>query len=162
MTKWIALVTLSLLWPGSALAQKKALSPADYEEIRGLYAKYSYGFDTGDAKLVGSVYAVDGQFIVGGKVAGASREKIEGMVRPLAPGKAQMKHMPTNILIEPSEGGAKGTSYVGLVTFEAGKPPAVTGGGVYNDILVKTAEGWRFTKRAYQPFPIPVEAAPAP
>lgn len=163
MTKWIALVALSLAWPGAALAQKKTtLTPADYEEIRGLYAKYSYGFDTGDAKLVASVYTSDAQFIVGGKVAGASREKIAGMVRPLAVGKAQMKHMPSNIAIEPSADGASGMAYVALVNFEAGKPPVVTGGGVYNDTLIKTAEGWRFKKRDYQPFPIPVDAPPAP
>ena len=162
MTKWIALVTLSLLWPGSALAQKKTLSPADYEEIRGLYAKYAFGFDTGNAGLVGSVYTADAQFIVGGRVVGDSREKLVGNVKPPAAGKPQMKHMPTNILIEPSEGGANGMSYVALVTFETGKPPVVTGGGAYNDTLVKTAEGWRFKKRDYQPFPLPVEAAPAP
>lgn len=163
MTRWTALVALALLWPGAASAQKKAtLTPADYEEIRGLYAKYAYGFDTGDPKLVASVYTADGQFIVGGNVAGASREKIAGMVRPLAPGKPQMKHMPTNIMIEPSEDGAKGYSYVALVTFEAGKPPAVTGGGMYQDTLVRTADGWRFKKRDYQPFPLPVAAAPAP
>lgn len=163
MTKWIALVALTLALPASALAQKKAtLTPADYEEIRGLYAKYSYGFDNGDPKLVASVYTPDAQFIVGGKPAGANRDAITAMVRPVAPGKGQMKHMPSNIAIEPSETGAKGMAYVALVTFEAGKPPAVTGGGWYHDSLVKTADGWRFNKRDYQPFPLPVAAAPAP
>jgi len=160
MFKWIGLVVLSLLLPGSAFAQKKAaLSPADYEEIRGLYAKYAFGFDTGDAALVASVYAADGAFVVAGRVMADSREKIGGMVRPPAPGKPAMKHMPTNILIEPSAEGATGKSYVALVTFQEGKPPAVTGGGLYADILVKTAEGWRFKKRDFQPFPA---GAPAP
>lgn len=163
MTRWIALVALSLALPASALAQKKTtLTPADYEEIRGIYAKYSYGFDTGDAKLVASVYTPDAQFIVGGKVAGGTREAITGMVRPLAPGKGQMKHMPTNLFIEPSEDGAKGMAYVALVTFEEGKAPAVTGGGWYHDTIVKTADGWRFKKRDYQPFPLPIAATPAP
>ncbi|MGE0393905.1 MAG: nuclear transport factor 2 family protein [Vicinamibacterales bacterium] len=163
MTKWIALVALTLALPASALAQKKnTLTPADYEEIRGLYAKYSYGFDNGDAKLVASVYTPDAQFIVGGKTVGGTRDAITAGVRPVAPGKAQMKHMPSNIAIEPSEEGATGMAYVALVTFEAGKPPAVTGGGWYHDTLVRTAEGWRFKKRDYQPFPLPVPAAPAP
>jgi hypothetical protein len=162
MTKWIALVSLSLLWPGSVLAQKAALSPADYEEIRGLYAKYCYGFDTGDAKLVASVYAADAQFVVGGKLVGESRDKIAGNVKAPVAGKPQMKHMPSNIMIEPSDGGAKGMSYVALVNFETGKPPVMIGGGLYRDSLVKTGEGWRFKKRDYQPFPLPITAAPAP
>lgn len=157
MTKWIALVALTLALPATALAQKKTtLTPADYEEIRGLYATYSYGFDNGDPKMVASVYTPDAQFIVGGKVAGGTREAITAMVKPLAPGKGQMKHMPTNIAIEPAEGGAKGLAYVLLMTFEAGKPPVATGGGWYHDTLVKTADGWRFKKRDYQPFPLPV------
>ena len=54
MFKWIGLVVLSLMLPVSvAHAQKKgSLTPSDYEEIRGLYAKYAFGFDTGDAALV--------------------------------------------------------------------------------------------------------------
>jgi len=156
MIRRIALVALCLALPASALAQKKStLTPADYEEIRGLYATYSYGFDNGDPKMVASVYTPDAQFIVGGKPAGANRDAITAMVRPVAPGKGQMKHMPSNIAIEPAEGGANGMAYVALVTFEAGKPPAVTGGGWYHDTLVKTAEGWKFKMREFQPFPLP-------
>lgn len=165
MFKWIGLVVLSLMLPVSvAHAQKKgSLTPSDYEEIRGLYAKYAFGFDTGDAALVGSVYAADGTFVVGGRVMGDSREKITAIVKAPGAGKPAMKHMPTNILIEPSDEGARGRSYVALVTFQEGKAPAVTGGGFYADIIVKTADGWRFKRRDYQPFPAGAPApAPAP
>ncbi len=164
MFKWTCLIVLSLLLPASAFAQKKAaLSPADYEEIRGLYAKYAFGFDTGDAALVASVYAADGAFVVAGRVVGDSRDKIAGNVKPPAAGRPAMKHMPTNILIEPSADGATGRSYVALVTFQEGKAPVVTGGGYYSDLIVKTAEGWRFKRRDYQPFPAGAPApAPAP
>jgi hypothetical protein len=42
------------------------------------------------------------------------------------------------------------------------KPPAVTGAGRYEDLLVKTAQGWRFKKRRTLPDPPQEAAAAAP
>src|SRR5579864_2199616 len=107
MRKWIGVVALGLLAAAPALAQKKAsLTPMDYEEIRALYSKYVYGYDTGDAQLVASVFAPDAALVIGGKVICDSREKITSGIKPRM-GLAGMRHIPTNILIEPSAEGAK-------------------------------------------------------
>ncbi len=42
-----------------------------------------------------------------------------------------------------------GSAYVMLV--DLAKNPAISGGGVYNDVIVKTAAGWKFKKRSYFP-----------
>jgi len=152
MFKWIGLAVLCLLVPVSAQAQQSTLSPADYEEIRGLYARYCYGFDNGDSEMVAGVYAADATFLMGGKVMGDSREKIAANVRPPAAGSPASKHVPSNIVIEPSSDGATGTSYVVLMAFETGKAPVVTGGGSYASSFVKTPDGWRFKSRNYTPF----------
>lgn len=35
-----------------------------------------------------------------------------------------------------------------MILNPAATPPAITAAGIYDDTLVKTAEGWRFKKRA--------------
>jgi hypothetical protein len=67
-------------------------------------------------------------------------------------------HISTNVLIEPASEGAKGSSYVTLIDLQ--KTPAVTGGGTYEDVIVKTKEGWRFKKRSYFAEQVPAPAAP--
>src|SRR5258706_12856345 len=111
MFKWLSIVALSVLIPATAVAQKKSLTPADYEEIRGLYSHYVYGYDSGDAQMVASVFAPDARLTIGGKLIGDSREKISGGLKPRA-GMNGMRHIPTNILIEPSPEGAKGMQYL--------------------------------------------------
>ena len=55
------------------------------DEQRALYAKYAFGFDTGNAELVKSVYAVDGAFIVGGKPICSSVMSLLGICRSTRP-----------------------------------------------------------------------------
>ncbi len=157
MMKWLTIVALSVLVPVAALAQKPSLTPTDYEEIRALYSRYVYGYDSGDAQMVASVFASDARLMIGGNVMGDSREKITAGIRPRV-GMNGMRHIPTNILIEPTAEGAKGTQYLTLMNFQDGKAPSVTSGGVYRDTIVKTAEGWRFKTREVTWFSTP----PAP
>src|SRR5262245_56686634 len=158
MQKWIGVLTACMLLAVGAHAQKAAsLTPADYEEIKALYSKYVYGYDTGDAQMVASVFARDAVLVIGGKTMGDSRDKITAGIKPRV-GMNGMRHIPTNILIEPSPEGAKGMQYLLLTSFQDGKAPSVTSGGVYNDVIVKTAEGWRFKRREVTWFSTP----PAP
>ena len=55
-------------------------------------------------------------------------------------------------LFEKRFNGAKGRSYVFLVNMDNGKFNVVNG-GVYDDVLVKEADGWRFKRRTFTPFP---------
>jgi hypothetical protein len=161
MRKWISVLAMSMLVAVGAQAQKKAsLTPSDYEEIRALYSRYVYGYDTGDAHLVASVFAADATLIIGGKTVGDSRDKITAGIKPRV-GMNGMRHIPTNILIEPSPEGATGMQYLMLMSFQDGKMPAVTSGGVYHDMIVKTTEGWRFKRREVTWFSAP-PAPPGP
>lgn len=51
-------------------------------------------------------------------------------------------------VITPTATGAAGSAYLVLANLES-TPPSVMGGGVYDDVIVKTSEGWRFKKRTY-------------
>jgi hypothetical protein len=158
MQKWVGALAICAMAATANAADKKAtLSPADYEEIRGLYSKYVLGYDSGDAQLVASVFAPDATLVIGGRTMGESRDKITGGIKPRV-GMNGSRHIPTNILIEPAPEGAKGTQYLTMMNFADGKPPVVMMGGVYHDVIVKTAEGWRFKRREVVWF----STAPAP
>jgi hypothetical protein len=144
-------------------AQKAAtLTALDYEEIRNLYGRYTHAFDAGDGQAVANVYTPDGAFVTGGR-ATEGREKLAAMPRAPMPGRPSIRHLPANIVIDPAPGGAKGMAYVMVLTVEAGKPPVFTTGGLYEDVIVKTSEGWRFKRRTFTPWNAPPAAsAPAP
>jgi hypothetical protein len=58
------------------------------------------------------------------------------------------RHFLTNVLIEPSAEGATGMQYLAVIDVgEDGKPTSIFLGGRYEDVYVKTPEGWRFKSR---------------
>jgi hypothetical protein len=63
-------------------------------------------------------------------------------------------------MITPSATGANGQVYLVLVDY-ATKPPSIFTSATYADELVKTAQGWRFKKRATKGDAAP-PAAPKP
>ncbi len=144
-----------------AQAQSRGtLSPADYTEIQMLYAKYNYAYDSSNPEMYASVFVPDGTFKIGADRTLKGRAEIGALAKGSGAQKVRPKifHISTNVLIEPSPDGAKGSSYVTLLDLQ--KNPAVTGGGTYEDIIVKTKDGWRFKERAYYAEAIPA-AAPA-
>jgi hypothetical protein len=138
---------------------KGTLSASDYTEIQMLYAKYNYAFDSSNPEMYGSVFVPDGIFKIGADRTLKGRKEIGALATSPKGQKPRPKifHISTNVLIEPSPEGAKGSSYVTLIDLQ--KNPAITGGGTYEDVIVRTAEGWRFKQRSY--FAEATPAAPA-
>jgi hypothetical protein len=58
----------------------------------------------------------------------------------------QERHVHTNFLLTPTAEGATGMVYLNQLNV-LNKPPTWTGSGIYDDTLVRTANGWRFKKR---------------
>ena len=58
------------------------------------------------------------------------------------------RHVYTNLRITPSPEGAHGFVYFNQLDVST-KPPTTTVSGIYEDTLVKTAQGWRFKKRVH-------------
>lgn len=158
MFKWLTVLAFGVMATvGIQAADGPALTPADRDEIQGLYARYALGFDSGDAQMLGSVFTTDGTLINAGKLIGDSREKIAARARPRASLNG-MRHILTNFMIDPSPEGAAGVQYLMLLNFQDGKAASIIGGGMYRDVIVKTAEGWRFKRREMIAFSEP----PAP
>jgi hypothetical protein len=142
--------------PAAAASQ---LTPLDYIEIRQLVARYAYAVDTGadDGNVYAALFAPDGAFAdrTGRETRG--REALAALARRNTRGPQSAFHFIVNHVIEPSPEGAVGKEFLlQLRIGEGERPNGVFGGGQYNDVYVKTAEGWRFKRRQF----IPSEGSP--
>ena len=141
--------TLLLAWFATLLAipataQNGTLSPSDHIELQELYARYNYVMDSTDATMLPRVFTPDATL---GPPDGRVKalDVLEGLEPKERP---QVYRITNNIIITPSPEGARGTASVILVNILA-SPPTLIGGGVYEDVMVKTPEGWRFKSRTY-------------
>ena len=126
-------------------AQKAAgaLTAQDLVDIQQLYAKYNWTLDAGDAEGYASTFTPDGVFNnnVGHDAIVKFAENFHGGMG------ARVRHWNTNLMILPTPEGAHGQVYLVLVDFST-KPATIATSASYSDDLVKTAQGWRFKKRA--------------
>ena len=155
----VAMAVIALALVGF-LAQDAGTAPTltaqDHAEINQLYARYCYGIDTqaDDGWLYARTFTEDGEFEFGAPEPAKGRAQLRELARPgggwdQGSGGQRSWHVPSNILIESTADGAKGTAYLLLVSGSEAGAPVVTGRGIYTDELVKTAEGWLFKKRAF-------------
>jgi len=124
-----------------------------------LASQYAYGLDSGAENGTGSVYAnvfaADAEFhgppaTPGGTPFNAvGRDELRKFAVP-GRGTAYVRHFMTNHLIEASPEGAKGKVYLLVIDIaREGRPTSVNMGGHYEDIYVRTADGWRIKSRNF-------------
>ena len=161
------MVSVSTLTLQTGHAQQKAakpatetssLTPLDYVEIRQLVARYAYAVDTGadNGYVYASLFAPAGVFLDRTGHATSGREALAELARRNTRGPQSAFHFIMNHVIEPSPEGAIGKEY--LVQLRIGdddRPNDVFGGGHYEDVYVKTTDGWRFKQRRFLPSQTP-------
>jgi hypothetical protein len=138
----LSALAAGILFAGTCAAAG-GMSAPDYFEIQQLYARYNIAIDSGDAEGWAATFTPDGVFntfkghdaLVG--FVNMWREKLNGATR---------KHWNNNLLITGDSKQATASVYLILVDFNT-KPPSIVGTASYTDSLVKTKDGWRFTKR---------------
>jgi hypothetical protein len=120
------------------------LTAQDYVDIQQLVAEYSHTLDIGDGAAYAKLFTPDATAFD----RWIGREKI-AEIPPWNPhGPDYVRHFGMNHLIEPTADGAIGKQYVVVIDFERpGKPTSIYLGGQYQDVYVKTPEGWRFKSR---------------
>ncbi len=161
----IAAAALSVLvvgFSGTSAQQPTSPTPVltalDYLEIEQLVYRYGYALDTGadNGFAYADLYADDATFT--GTNQGPSgrtyqgRERLAALARGGRRSPNFMSHWVTNVVIEPAPGGAIGKTYVGIFDIGNGGNGAksrVDHGGIYNDVYVKTPQGWRFKSRSF-------------
>ena len=156
-------------------AQQKSapgtLTPQDYIDIQQLVARYAFAIDncTNNGHDYADLYTPDGWFAP--SQGGRLLTKYEGRDRlaEAALGGAKdcagvpwkgITHMLVNHVIQPSREGAIGKVYLVAIGLD-GEPGKVEAQGHYEDVYVKTANGWRFKTRTHSRAPNGTKPAPA-
>ena len=140
-------------------AQTATLTPQDYIAIQQLVSKYAYAIDecTNRGYDYADLYVLDGTFSTSrnGKVLNtfAGRDRLAEAARGGMPDCkdvpwAGIVHMLVNHVIEPAPGGATGKVYLIAIGLD-GEPGKVEAQGRYEDVYVKTPQGWRFKSRMH-------------
>jgi hypothetical protein len=148
----------------TAAAQSTSLTALDYAEITQLINRYAYGIDTcgGNGYDYANVFTTDGVFIdknsdagfaAGGRVLAKGRDALAALVGGGTRGcKTKLvwtdwSHLMLNHEITATPEGAKGRIY--LVQMGMKGPGTIERHGGYEDVYVKTDEGWRIRSRTH-------------
>ncbi len=132
-----------------ASSDAPTLSAEDYVAIQQLVARYSFALDTGadNGYMYADLYAPDGTF---NKTQG--RDALAALARGGRRGPMNVRNMGTFEVIKPSREGATGHLYMQAINFgerDKKMPTETDHFGRYEDVFVKTADGWRFKSRTY-------------
>ena len=154
-SKYVIIATLLAIPAGWALraqtSKPATLTAADYLELQQLVARYSYAVDMhgGDGSAYAALFTPDGTF--GTQAKGTAQlAELAAKTNKERSGPAFARHFVTNVMIKPSPEGATGRSYlVALDISEVRKPTTILHGGHYDDVYVKTSQGWRIKSRTY-------------
>jgi len=147
---WL-LLTMAVAVPvGAEDRHSKPLTAQDHAEIQQLYARYHWIADAGDGRGWAKLFTPDGEYSQeGGSNKAKGREQLTELGLKAfgqRSGRSGLRFI-SNVRFEPSPEGARGGAYLLSVTpGEPGKPASVTV-AVYEDVMVKTSEGWRFKSR---------------
>lgn len=143
---WVAVViglASASVWVAAQTGAATSLTAQDLVDIQQLYARYNWALDSGDSEGYASTFTPDGVFNT--NVGHDAIVKFaDGFHAGLG---AHVRHWNTNLMILPTSTGATGQVYLVLVDFGT-KPATIVTSASYADELVKTAQGWRFKKRA--------------
>jgi hypothetical protein len=133
--------------------QVLALTAWDHIQIQQLVSRYPYAVDTGaqNGDMYAGLFAADGTF---GQRSGAvqGKDALAAVARRFQRGPQSTFHFLMDHVIEPSPEGAVGKEYLAQLVFgDNGQPSRIFGGGHYDDVYERTAEGWRFKRRQLIP-----------
>jgi hypothetical protein len=159
MTRTLSVLAALTILSSTLTAQQSALTTQDYIDIQQLVSKYAWAIDecTNRGYDYADLYTADGTFTTSrnGKALAtfAGRDRLAEAARGGMPDCkdvpwAGIKHMLVNHVIDPAPGGAKGKVYLIAIGLD-GVPGKVEAQGHYEDVYVKTAQGWRFKSRMH-------------
>ena len=158
-----ALITISLfMLPVSSPAQESMeLTALDYIEIQQLVAKYARAIDTcsNNGYDYADLYTLDGVFQP--MVSGRSIPGVQGRERlaEVSGGGSNecrnvpwieqgVRHIYSNHIITPTPDGATGTVDMMMIGLDS-DPNKIAHDGYYEDVYLKTENGWRFKQRTH-------------
>ena len=165
MTKRItaaaALLGMVLVGGGQAHAQSGGtamnLTAADHAAIRHILTSLNQGADFNDSDLWVGQWTPDGSWTRpdGESFVGHDRlREYRRSTRVPGGGASSRRHWTNGVVLTPTADGATGRTYYMLLDIAAA-PPTVSSAGHYEDVFVKTPDGWRIKQRIIKPYPDP-------
>jgi hypothetical protein len=149
--------------PASAISMPHPFSAQDYADIDQLFALFGYGFDSAadNGYQWASLYTPDGVFVAGSVLQSmkgrdtlaafaSNRLTFGGGFASITLGSGAAKnplaiqHILTDVVVDPVAEGAVARVYRLNATIGNDGVANLAPGGVYNVLLVRTADGWRF------------------
>ena len=124
-----------------------AFTSEDYVEIQQLVARYAFALDTADTNgyTYADLFAADGTFN-GTK----GREALAALPRGPRRGPLHVRNYGGIAIIQATAEGATGIQYAQAMDFEPGGRTGVLDHfGHYEDVYVRTPQGWRFKSRRF-------------
>lgn len=142
----LAIVISAIALIAASPSYANGLTPQDYMEIEQLYAQYNWAIDSGEADAWADTFVEDGTFN-----SFTGREQLKGFIDRWVNDMNGLsrRHWNSNLRITGDGKTAQGKVYLLLIDTSV-QPPAIITSASYSDELVKTSEGWRFTKRQTQ------------
>jgi hypothetical protein len=122
------------------------MSTEDIIEINHLTSRYNQSADTGNGETFAATFTEDGIIELPGSDPIVGREALVGFGNITPQAIEGVRHWTNNQVVEID--GDSATSRCYLLLMSAGSPPTVMTTGIYSDELIKTDQGWRFTKRS--------------
>lgn len=123
-----------------------SLMALDYAQIEMLYGRNNMALDSGadGGSRFARTFTADGELrSPRGRTVGHAN-----LARLAAETERGLRHWTSNLMIEPSVGGAIGWGYIREVDVDGAGAGL---GGLYHDVIVKTSDGWRFKQRTHVP-----------
>ena len=144
------------VWAGSGAAAQEAqnrggsqlVSADDYAAIQQLYAEYCYHWDlaTDDGSAVASVFAEDGMLKFGTTEVKGRSALAEYYVKNERP-TPRNRHVMTNFWITRVDS-TTGRVHARMLAHPDGTPVTIQRHSVLDDLVVKTADGWKIKRRS--------------
>jgi hypothetical protein len=135
----------------TAAGKTPTLTADDYVDIQQLVARYSFALDTGtdNGYMYADLYAPDGVFMVSQHQT-QGRDALAALARGGRRGPFNVRNLASPAIIKPSPEGATGIQYAQAINFgEAKQPTELDHFGHYEDVYVRTPDGWRFKSRHF-------------
>jgi 3-phenylpropionate/cinnamic acid dioxygenase small subunit len=152
MSKYQITAIAALALCGAAVSYSQStpkLTGDDYIEIQNLYANYAHALDEGKGDAFAATFTEDGEFTGQSQPGQPRRQPIKGkeaLARMGGRGGGGSRHFMANLSVNPTPEGARASAY--FIQYNTkDTPPSIFLLAVYDDTLVKTPQGWKFSKR---------------
>ena len=123
------------------------LSTDDRLALQDLYARYAYAFDSADADRWAALFTRDGRFAPPAMPEVVGTAALRAFAAARAEDAPGMRHLMSNVLVEPADDGARGTAYFLCLRLGPDGLFRLRNFGRYDDVFEREDGTWKIATR---------------